>query len=309
MNRFAKTFRVLASLCVLFNMASLFVPVIRRVQDNYADLTWTQIDYIRGMLSTFIPSLAEGAQEVTESQSVWVLGFMVLPAAVSLTAGVWGIVGSQVQKISSMLVTMVFLLYVGMAATIDCLWPQAAAGQAFCRGFACVVVLVCSGLGTLFSVAALFATPRKVKAIRGEIPQVEEVKEQVEAKYHILAEEEPKLEKKTQEAAQETPAHGVLVGLSGVYAGAEISIADGTEILLGRHSHNHLVFEGQGNISRDHCKIRWDEACQKYIFHDYSCNGSFIKGEENCLPQNLDIQLAPGTTIMLGNENNIFYLK
>lgn len=309
MNRFAKTFRALASLCVLLNMAFLFVPAIKRVQDNYADITWTQADYIQGALSKFIPSLGQGAQEVTGSQAVWVFGFMVLPVAVSLTAGIWGIVGSQVQKISSMLVALAFLLYVGMTATIDNLWPEAAAGQAFCRGPACMMVLGLSGLGTLFSVAALIATPRKVKVVRSEIPQVEEVKEQVEAKYHILAEEESKQEAEMQAEAQETPAHGVLVGLAGIYAGAEISIADGAEILLGRHSRNHLVFEGQKNVSRDHCRIRWDEACRKYVFCDYSANGSFIKGEESCLPQNLEIQLAPGTTVMLGDENNVFYLK
>lgn len=308
MNRFAKTFRVLASLCVLLNLASLFVPVIKRVQDNYADITWTQADYIQGALSGCIPFLDGGEQELTGGQAVWVLGFMALPAAVSLAAGIWGIVGSQVQKISSMLVALAFLQYAVMAAAIDNLWPEAAAGQAFCRGPACVMVLGFSGLGMLFSVAALIATPRKVKVVRSEIPQVEEVKEQVEAKYHILAEEEPKQEVGMQ-TDQETPAHGVLVGLAGIYAGAEVSIADGAEILLGRHSHNHLVFEGQKKISRDHCRIRWDEACQKYIFCDYSVNGSFIQGEDNCLPQNLEIQIAPGTTIMLGDENNVFYLK
>ncbi len=314
MNRYAKTFRVLASLCVLLNMASLFLPAVKRIQDFYADVAWTQMDYIRGACTQFIPSLDIGGQEVTDNQAIWVFCFMLLPAVVSLAAGIWGIVGSQVQKASSILVMASLLLYAGMAATIDFLWPEAALWQEYCRGSACVMALSLSGLGTLFSVAALIATPRKVKVVPNEIPQLREVKEQVEAKYHILAEEEPKQgaaaaslpQAPTEQAA---PAHGALVGLTGIYAGAEISIADGQEILLGRSPHNHLVFEGQEEISRDHCKIRWDEGRQKYIINDYSANGSFIKGKESCLPQNLDILLAPGTTIMLADENNTFYLK
>lgn len=303
MNRFAKTFRVLASLCVLFNMASLFLPAVTRTQDYYADLTWTQMDYIRGAISQCVPSLAIGGREVTDNQAVWVFGFMLLPAIVSLAAGIWGIAGSQVQKMSSILVMASLLLYAVMAATISCLWPEAAAGQAYSRGAACVAALSLSGLGTLFSVAALFATPRKVKMVPNEIPQLREVREQVEAKYHIIAGEEPEQE------AQKAPAHGVLVGLTGIYAGAEISIADGKEILLGRSPRNHLVFEGQEDISREHCKIRWDATRQEYVINDYSANGSFIKGKEDCLPQNLDILLAPGTTIMLADEKNTFYLK
>ena len=96
MNRFAKTFRVLASLCVLFNMASLFLPAVTRTQDYYADLAWTQMDYIRGAISQCVPSLAIGGREVTDDQAVWVFGFMLLPAIVSLAAGIWGIAGSQV---------------------------------------------------------------------------------------------------------------------------------------------------------------------------------------------------------------------
>ena len=104
MNRFAKTFRVLASLCVLLNMASLFLPAVKRVQDNYSDLVWTQVDYIQGMLARLIPSLERGEVAVTNNQALWVFCFMFLPAVVSLAAGIWGIVGSQVQKTSSILV-------------------------------------------------------------------------------------------------------------------------------------------------------------------------------------------------------------
>ena len=44
MNRFAKKFRVLGSLCVLLNLIAFFQPVTMRIQENYADLTWSQLD-------------------------------------------------------------------------------------------------------------------------------------------------------------------------------------------------------------------------------------------------------------------------
>ncbi len=311
MNRFAKTFRVLASLCVLLNMASLFLPAVKRVQDNYSDLVWTQVDYIQGMLARLIPSLERGEVAVTNNQALWVFCFMFLPAVVSLAAGIWGIVGSQVQKTSSILVMVSLLLYAGMAATIDNLWLETATGQAYCRGPAYVMLLSLSGLGTLFSIAALIATPRKVKVVSNEILQLKDAEEQADVKYHILDAEGQGRDgmEVSANTMQSEPAHGVLVGVTGVYAGAQISIVDGQEILLGRGRNNHLVFEGQDDISRGHCKIRWDEAHQKYVINDYSANGSFIMGEENCLPQNLDILLDPGMTIMLANENNTFYLK
>ena len=240
--------------------------------------------------------------ELTSGQVGWILLFMVLPLVLSLLAGIWGIVGNHTQKVSSVLVFAVLLLYIGMAAAISSLWPAAAEGQTYCRGLGCTLPLVFSGCGAVLSLAALASAPRKAKMAESSIPQVEEIKQQqVEAKYNIMMEENQEKQKK--------PVHGVLVGLTGIYAGAEIPLTDGEYILLGRQSNNHLVFEGQSNISRNHCRIKWDAVRQKYIFRDYSSNGSFANGAEDCLPQNLDLELEPGTTIALGDENNIFCLK
>lgn len=301
MSRFAKKFRMLGSICVLLNLAALFVPVTRRVQENYADITWNQLGYIQGALAKYIPFSADQAAELTSAQAGWILLFMALPLLLSLIAGIWGMVGSDTQKVSSVLESVVLLLYIGMTATVGSLWPEAAEGQAYCRGPACILTLVFSGCGVILSLAALASAPKKVKVAETGIPKVEEIKQQqVEAKYNIMMEESQESQKK--------PEHGVLVGMAGLYAGAEISLADGQYILMGRQSSNHLVFEGQANISRSHCRIKWDAARQKYIFRDFSSNGSFINGSEDCLPQNLDLELEPGTTIAIGDENNVFYL-
>lgn len=302
MNRFAKKFRVLGSLCILLNMAALFLPVTKRIQENYADLTWNQVDYIKGALSRFFPAFAEESSDVAAVSAGWVFFFIILPLLLALTAGIWGLAGNYVQKVSSFLSFAVLLLYIGMAVSVSRLWPEAAVGQTYCRGEACTAVLVFSGLGAVFAIAALISTPGKIKTAETVIPQVEEIRqEQVEAKYNIMMEEQQK--------PQKEPEHGVLIGRAGLYAGAEIPLTDGECIRMGRKADNHLVFSGQDNISRSHCQIKWDERRQKYIFRDYSANGTFANGSPDCLPQNLDLDLDPGTTIALGDESNTFYLK
>lgn len=302
MNRFAKKFRVLGGLCVLLNVIAFFLPLTRRVQENYADLTWNQLDYIKGVLSRYMPAFEEEAPDVVSVPAGWVLLFIVLPLLLALAAGIWGLAGSYAQKASSILSFAVLILYIGMTVDIGRLWPKAAVGQTYCRGAACTLTLVFSGLGAAFAVAALAATPKKIKTAAVTIPQVEEIRqEQVEAKYNIMMEEQQK--------PQKGPEHGVLMGRTGLYAGAEIPLTSGECIRMGRHADNQLVFSGQDNVSRSHCQITWDSGRQKYIFRDYSSNGTFANGARDCLPQNLDLDLDPGTTIALGDENNTFYLK
>ena len=103
--------------------------------------------------------------------------------------------------------------------------------------------------------------------------------------------------------------HGVLIGLKGLYAGAEIPMNDGDEITFGRADTNNLIFATEPRISREHCKIRWDAQKQKYIFRDYSSSGSYINDSDDCLPQNLDLEVACGSEIALGNQDNVFLLK
>ena len=101
----------------------------------------------------------------------------------------------------------------------------------------------------------------------------------------------------------------MLIGLKGLYAGAEIPMNDGDEITFGRADTNNLIFATEPRISREHCKIRWDAQKQKYIFRDYSSSGSYINGSDDCLPQNLDLEVACGSEIALGNQDNVFLLK
>ena len=102
---------------------------------------------------------------------------------------------------------------------------------------------------------------------------------------------------------------GVLVGLTGIYAGAEITMPPGEFIRMGRQNTNHLVFEGQKSVSRDHCKMKWNADSQTYTIYDYSSTGSFVNGSHDCLPQNLEMTLEPGCVLAIGDETNTFRLE
>lgn len=102
---------------------------------------------------------------------------------------------------------------------------------------------------------------------------------------------------------------GVLVGIRGMYAGAEIPFRAEESIWLGRDASNDLVFTDAPRVSRHHCMITWHESKQQYGFLDRSSNGSFIHGQADCLPQNIEIMLQPGTVIDIGDEDNEFRLE
>lgn len=105
------------------------------------------------------------------------------------------------------------------------------------------------------------------------------------------------------------PPKGIMVGLTGIYAGAQIQFRDGESIRLGRHQSNDLVFEGQEKVSRNHCYIKWNGVEGKFYFKDNSSNGSFIQGMEDCLPQNIEIEIPIGSVILIGDESNSFRLE
>ena len=112
MSRFAKKFRILGSLCILLNLTAVFLPFVRCVQENYADITWSQWDYLESMFTNGKLALNTGSE-------VWALAFLLLPLLLSVAAGIWGMVGSYTQKGSSILIFAVLLLYTGMAVTVS----------------------------------------------------------------------------------------------------------------------------------------------------------------------------------------------
>lgn len=312
MERYAKGFRNFGGFLALLNLINFFLPITERAQEGYTTLQWSQFQYVKALLGKSLPYAGENTIPVTSTQAALVLCCMALPLILALAAGIWGIVGNSRQWGSSILIFIILILYIVLAEFLDLLWPEARITQIYSKGIACPVSLAISGCSAVMAIFSFVSTPKKVKKVQKKIPQVQEIKQQqAEAKYNIIMEEsnQAKPSENVQKPYVPGNPRGVMVGLAGVYAGAEIPMADGEFIQLGRQNTNHLVFEGQTKVSRDHCKIKWDAASKKYTIYDYSSTGSFVNGSHDCLPQNLEMPLDPGTVVAIGDEANTFRLE
>lgn len=103
---------------------------------------------------------------------------------------------------------------------------------------------------------------------------------------------------------------GSITGLSGMYAGQELPLAAGDEMIIGRDNAmcNLIVDQNADKLSRKHCGIVYDPGRAVYMVTDYSTNGTFIDGG-NRLVANMPTQLQRGTVIALGNRENRFKLN
>ncbi|MFI3172708.1 MAG: FHA domain-containing protein [Eubacteriales bacterium] len=102
---------------------------------------------------------------------------------------------------------------------------------------------------------------------------------------------------------------GVVEGLSGMYAGQQIPLASGDELLIGRDNAmcNLIVDQHAEKVSRKHCGITYDASRGVYIVTDYSSNGTYIDGG-NRLAANVPTRMQRGTVLALGNRENRFRL-
>ncbi len=342
MDRCAKGFRVVSGFLLLLNLVAFFLPVTNRLQENYATINWSQLDYITNMLQKNLPHGTEAPVAISTEQTMVIIFLMIFPIVLSLIAGIYGIVGSSKQIVSSILSFLIAGIYIGLLVGVSALWPQAQNGQFYEKGIGCMLAIGASGCSVVTSIIALIVTPRNKKTVSGEIPQVAEIRqEQIQAKYNIIPDVEKESQKGIQQSEQqmipqqeiqqtnpqpqeiqqtnpqqpEIPEYvpgeprGVMVGLTGMYAGAQISFADGESIKLGRLPDNDLVFENQPKVSRNHCQIKWDATRKKFSYLDYSSNGSFVNGSDDCLPQNIEMWLPVGTVVAIGDEENTFRLE
>lgn len=307
MERYAKGSRNFSGFLILLELVSFFLPATERVQEGYATLRWSQFRYIKALFEGGIPYTGESTIPADTAQTAVILCCMAVPLCLALAAGFWGIFGSPRQRGSSILIFIVLALYIALGAFIHILWPDPLLTQIYKRGIGCTAVIAIAGCSAAVAVFALASTPKKIRQKEVKIPQVQEIRQQqAEARYSVIMEEAGR------EAADPyvpgTP-RGVMVGLTGIYAGAEIPMPDGEFIKLGRQNTNSLVFEGQKKVSRDHCRVKWDAAGQKYIICDHSSTGSFVNGSRDCLPQNLELILEPGTVLAIGDDTNTFRLE
>lgn len=101
---------------------------------------------------------------------------------------------------------------------------------------------------------------------------------------------------------------GTLRFISGEYEGANIELADGEELLLGRNSTDcQLIFTSM-DISRRHCSIKYIASEGYYYITDYSSLGTTINGSIR-LQRNVTTKCTVGTKLSLGDGNNQLILQ
>lgn len=321
MERLAKNMRNLCGFLLVANIiVTLFVPITKRVQENYDTIRYTQLDYMRSMGNGALPKVADAGEiDIMPLQIMFIIFLMILPALIALSGGIYGIVGSSRQIFTSIASYVVFAMYIVLAVAIGVMWPESQNGEVYQRDIAYICHMFLAGAGTVTGIVALIVTPKKhvqpVMDIQGM--HIFTDSKMAEPKYNIVQQPSDYDIEQTDAVTADTAvpeyvpgaARGVMVGLKGIYAGAEISFKNGETIKLGRLPDNDLIFHDQGRVSRNHCAIRWDADKKIYYFKDYSSNGSFVEGSDECLPQNIEIRLKPGTVVMIGSEANVFRLE
>lgn len=308
MNSKNKTLRIIGGIAILLNIILFFLPVAKYEQENYPVETYSQMDYVAKVSTEDAPY----EMPATTGRLVWMFTLILLPFFLSLMAGIWGMVGSERQIVSSILIFITLGLYIALFCSLKSYFPD---GGYYSRDVSGIGNLICSTAASILAlVTVLYKGQEEEEPIIVEIPHVQDLKqEQIQSRYSILAEDEkkPSSEPPSPVIPPYVPGvpKGVMVGLTGIYAGAEISFRDGESIRLGRLPNNDLVFEGQDKVSRNHCYIKWNGREQKFFIKDFSSNGTFVNGAEDCLPQNIEIEIPIGSVIAIGDEKNTFRLE
>lgn len=310
MNQFKKSFRTIGGVFILLNIVVFFFPMTQSVRENYPTKAWSQLQYVTQVMGEGEPY----ATTYSSDRMLWMLCLIILPLLLSALAGVWGIVGDDRQIVSPILSLIVLCLYIGLFVSVPNFYPN----QSYCREVAGTLNLICSGLGAFCSIIGLFGASKSKNIDMTIIPEIEDMKkEQIEAKYTVIENVQqhsqsvkPPVQQPEVKAYVPKEPRGVVVGLYGMYAGAEISLRDGETIRLGRNKDNDLIFDDeQKKVSRNHCTIKWDGKNKEYLIYDNSTVGTFANGSDNCLPKHLEVIVKVGTVIDLGDEQNRFRLE
>ena len=94
----------------------------------------------------------------------------------------------------------------------------------------------------------------------------------------------------------------------GEYAGTEITVRDGEEIILGRDgSQSHLILLNK-KISRKHCGIIFQGISDNYVVTDYSSTGVYF-ADGSRFPKGEPVICERGTLLSLSSGENQFILQ
>lgn len=303
MNHRAKSIRIISGVVILLNLVAFALPLTQIHHENYPKISYSSFRFMIALMKGELPYIEKA---INTQQMVWLIFFVALPGILSVIAGIWRLIGDKRQVISSIFVFLTLGLYSIMNITIGVIYKKAYFGNTVNqRGIGSILYFLFSVIASVLTAIVLGISAKKVERKKeyNSIPEVHEMKEEQQKNYkeEILKEQE--------NIFVPSGPRGVIVGIKGIYKGAQIHMKPNETIRFGRTTDNDLVFVGAHKVSRNHCKIRWDDTMKKYFFTDYSSNGTFIQGEEDCLPQNLEIFIEPGTVIELGDSHNTFRLE
>lgn len=109
-------------------------------------------------------------------------------------------------------------------------------------------------------------------------------------------------------AFQQKQVHGqpMLVGVQGEYAGASIPIEAGQKLVVGRDSARCNVVLSSAQVSRLHMTVEYNG--NKFVVTDYSTYGTYDL-EQGRLPKERTVNVTPGSSLRLGNGEDIFRLE
>ena len=99
-----------------------------------------------------------------------------------------------------------------------------------------------------------------------------------------------------------------LAGLSGYFAGRNVNFAGG-QLVIGRDAAAQVVYpESNGQISRRHCTVTYDQSTHSFVLVDSSTNGTFLAGGEK-LVSGRPYLLKPGDRFYLAAPGEMFELR
>lgn len=308
MNKLLKYLRIAGGILLLSNIYSLFLPVLKITQKNYPTHEYRRLEFFKEFLGNI--NIGESVVQLQSSQYMKIFLFIILPLVLSFIFGVTSIVSDNkniifgVADIVVGVLSLIFFLDIKDFGKIyKKKYETVETQSAIYIILAIAVALMVTGLAiviiTLIKNRGIVSKPQdapdiiRIQNEEDNNQDANDITEEVQIPPY-----DPQMGPR-----------GVMVGISGMYAGAEIPFADGECIKFGRDSSNDMIFVNSPKVSRFHCSITWDKDEEEYEVIDTSSNGCFVNYMDECIPQNIPIRLELGTIIDIGDEKNRFRLE
>jgi hypothetical protein len=290
----------------------LLIPFVVRSSENYTDETTRGWNVLVGFLTK-----TDELKKMEELTGIS-LTLLFLCGLIVVLTGLAGFVLSWIKSVPPILPSITATVGF-VAAVASWLYGYSAFkdnSDGYQLGLSGITAAGCMLAAGIFGYVAVGVyTSLNKKTAGATMPGLEklpDVSQKIEEKryYQVVEKEQPDLPPEVPPFQPGSEPRGVMVGITGVYAGTEIPFQSGETLKIGRDAACNLIYDKSApRISRHHCEITWNPGSQNYSIVDTSSNGTFKNGSEDCLPQNMRITLEIGCTIALGDEDNVFRLE